>query len=267
MTPPRLDHVGVVANDLVALAAAYERLGFILTPRARYADGRIGNRCVMLRGSYIELLAVVDPNARSATLERFLARYAGVHVLAFAIVDEQSAMERLRRAGIAQATVSRFARPFDNADPDGPKAEFVLIQTPEQPEGRVNLVRHLTPDVLWQEPYMQHPNNATVLEETWIMAAEPADAAARLSRLVGCVVVPDPQGGLALELPAGCVRLMQGQGGGIVPRIARLTLRTSDSNAMIGRLVSERNIAAHNDGAAVLVDAAAAGGVEICFKP
>jgi Glyoxalase-like domain len=109
MTAPSLDHVGVVGNDLAALATAYERLGFTLTPRARYADGRIGNRCVMLRGSYIELLAVIDPIARSATLERFLACYAGVHILAFAIANEQSAMERLRRAGIEQATVNRFS--------------------------------------------------------------------------------------------------------------------------------------------------------------
>jgi Glyoxalase-like domain len=267
MTAPALDHVGVVANDLVALTTAYERLGFTLTPLARYADGRIGNRCVMLRSAYIELLAVVDPNARSATLERFLARYAGIHILAFAIADEQSAVERLRRAGIEQATVNRFARPFDDADPGGQKAEFVLIQTPEQPEGRVNLVRHLTRNVLWQEPFIRHVNNAIVLEDVCIAVAEPADAAARLSRLVGSVVVPDPHGALVLDVSAGRVRLMQGQGVGVVPRIARLTLRTSDSNAMIRRLVSERNIVADHDGDAVLVDAAAAGGVEICFEP
>jgi len=265
VTTPALDHVGVVGNDLAALAAAYESLGFTLTPFARYADGRIGNRCVMLQGSYIELLAVVDSNARSATLERFIARYAGIHILAFAIMDEQGAMERLRRAGIEQASVDRSARPFDDADPGGPKAEFVLIQTPEQPEGRINLVRHLTPDVLWQEPFMRHPNNATVLEDIWIEVAEPADAAARLSRLVGCVVVPDPRGGYALDSAVGRVRLMRGQGG-VVPRVAQLSLRTSDSNAMIRRLMSERSIPACDDGHAVLVHAAAAGGVNICFQ-
>ncbi len=72
-----LDHVGVVTHDLAALASQYERLGFTLTPLACQADGHIGNRCVMLRRSYVELLAVVDPNAGSATLDRFLARYAG----------------------------------------------------------------------------------------------------------------------------------------------------------------------------------------------
>ena len=88
-----LDHVGVVTRDLAALATQYQRLGFTLTPLARQADGRIGNRCVMLHRSYVELLAVVDPNAGSATLDRFLARYAGIHILAFAI-DDQTAHSR-----------------------------------------------------------------------------------------------------------------------------------------------------------------------------
>ena len=92
-----LDHVGVVTRDLVALAGRYERLGFTLAPLARQSDGRIGNRCVMLHGAYIELLAVVDPSARSATLDRFLARYAGIHILAFAIDDPQAELRRLRR--------------------------------------------------------------------------------------------------------------------------------------------------------------------------
>jgi glyoxalase-like protein len=264
MTLPALDHVGVVANDLALVAAAYENLGFTLTPLSRYADGRIGNRCVMLQGSYIELLAVVDPAARSATLERLLARHAGIHILAFAISDEQAAMQRLRRAGIEQASVSRFARPIDDAVPDGPKAEFILIQTPEQPEARINLVRHLTADLLWQQSFMRHLNNAVILENVTIMVSERADAAGRLSRIVGCAVAPDAAGGLALDLTGGRVRLMQCQDG-VVPRIAQVTLRTSDGNAMIRRLMSERNIAGRDDGDAVVVDAIAAGGVEIRF--
>lgn len=104
-----LDHVGVVTRDLAALAEQYEQLGFTLTPLARQADGRIGNRCAMLQGSYIELLAVVDPKARSATLDRFLQRYAGIHVLAFSIDDPQSALARLRRARIETADISHLS--------------------------------------------------------------------------------------------------------------------------------------------------------------
>ncbi len=266
MIAPGLDHVGVVSSDLNALAATYERLGFTLTPLSRYSDGRIGNRCAMLQGSYIELLAVAGPNARSATLERFLSRYAGVHLLAFAIPDEQMALARLRRAGIEQASVSRFVRKFDDADPSGAEAAFVLVQTQEQPEGRFNLVRHLTPDVLWQEAFMRHENNAVTLEEVSIAVAAPADSAARLSRLVGCAVVPDRIEGLALDLARGGVRLPPANSG-IVPRVTRLTLRTSDSNAAISRMVDERKISARHDPDAILVDADAAGGVEIRFVP
>src|SRR5579872_1164412 len=116
MSDVALDHVGVVTRDLAALAGQYERLGFTLTPLARQADGRIGNRCAMLRQGYIELLAVADPNAISATLERFLARYAGIHIMAFAIQDEQTTLARLHRAGTASASVIRLDRAIDDAD-------------------------------------------------------------------------------------------------------------------------------------------------------
>jgi Glyoxalase-like domain len=151
-----LDHAGVVTRDLVALAQQYERLGFALTPIARQADGRIGNRCVMLRYGYIELLAVVDPNAGSATLARFLARYVGVHILAFAIDDTQAVLERLRGGDASLSSVVEFERAIDDADPSGPRARFALIRVPDQPEGRINLVRHLTPELLWQERFLRH---------------------------------------------------------------------------------------------------------------
>jgi hypothetical protein len=266
MSAPWLDHVGVVGSDLAALVAAYQRLGFTLTPLSRHSDGRIANRCAMLRDSYIELLAVAGPNARSATLERFLSRYTGVHLLAFAIADDQAALARLHRAGIVRASVSRFTRTVDDADPSGAEAAFALIQTPEQPEGRFNLVRHLTPDVLWQDRFMRHANNAAILEEVSIAVAAPAEAAVRLSCLVGCAVVPDAVEGLALDLAHGRVRLLTATTG-IVPRVAWLTLRTSDGNAAVKRLAYERKFAVRQEGNAVVVEAAAAGGVELRFVP
>jgi hypothetical protein len=53
----------------------------------------------MLRQGYVELLAAVDGSAGSATLDRFLARYAGIHILAFSIDEPRTALARLRRAG------------------------------------------------------------------------------------------------------------------------------------------------------------------------
>jgi hypothetical protein len=274
MTVVALDHVGVVARDLAAIAGQYERLGFTLTPPARQADGRIGNRCAMLYRSYIELLAVVRPNASSATLDRFLARYDGAHILAFSVGDTQAAIARLRLAGIPGPTVSQFERPIDDTDIQGPHARFELIQLPDQPEGRINLVRHLTPEVVWQERFLRHPNNATVLDEVIVVVDQLADTAMRFSRLVGCPVIPDPPGGFVLELAQGRVRLLADTSLPSVlpdvdvtalPRIAGLAVRTADRNQAISRVLVERGIAYRRHGDALLIDAAAAGGVALRF--
>ena len=215
-----LDHVGVVGRDVAVLAAEFEQLGFCLTPLARHAGGRTGNRNVMLRPGYIELLSVVD-GGRSATLDRFLARYAGIHILALAIDDETAALARLRRAGFAQAAVSHTDRAVDDADPAGPRARFALVTPPDPPEGRIHLIRHLTPEALWQERFLHHPNHAIALEEVVLVVAEPAATAARLSRLAGRPVVPDPAGGYALDLPRGRVRCCRRVARGGVARMLR----------------------------------------------
>ncbi|MBN8909652.1 MAG: VOC family protein, partial [Rhodospirillales bacterium] len=129
-TAASLDHVGIAGRDLGAMAAAFERLGFQLTPLARHSgkrtpDGPVvpfgtGNRCIMLREGYIELIAIVDPAAFSNTLDRFLARYAGIHIIALGIEDETANLDRLRQAGIDIPGVAYLERPVDDADPDGP---------------------------------------------------------------------------------------------------------------------------------------------------
>jgi hypothetical protein len=104
------------------------------------------------------------------------------------------------------------------------------------------------------------------LDEVLLAVAEPADTAARFSRLIGCVVVPDAAGGFALELSRGRVRLRPpDRDETIVPRVVGLSVRTSDGNTAIDRLVRERGIVARSDGGGRIVDAAAAGGVAIRF--
>jgi hypothetical protein len=276
MSAPALDHVGVVSRDLTVLAQQYEQLGFTLTPLARQTDGRIGNRCAMLQQGYFELLSALESGAGSATLDRLLARYAGIHILAFAMPDEQRTVARLRRGGFSDPAVMQIERGFDDSDPSGPHARFRLIALPEQPEGRINLVRHLTPEVLWQERLLRHPNNAVVLAEVIVLVSEPAEAAARLSRIAGSAVVPDPAGGFALDLPRGRVRLLTAAALSAVfsdvvvaepPRVVGVTVQTSDGNQALRRLLAERGIAHRQRSDALLIDGEAAGGVALQFLP
>lgn len=266
-----LDHVGVVGRDVAALAAEWERLGFCVTPLARHAGGRTGNRNVMLRFGYIELLSVVDGGS-SATLDGFLARYAGIHIVALGIDDEAATLARLRRAGFAQAALSQTDRAVDDADLTGPRARFALVTTPGSPEGRIHLIRHLTPEVLWQDRFLQHPNHATALEDVMLLVAEPEVTAAFLSRLAGRPVVPDPAGGYALDLPRGPVRVLHAGALGAIfpgvaapaePWIAGVTLRTDDGNTALRRWLQDRGVAFRTMGDSLLLQA---GGAVLRFR-
>jgi hypothetical protein len=199
-----LDHVGIVGADLRALSRVFSGLGYHLTPRAGHAGGRTANRCAMLRdGGYLELMAT-EPGKSSATLERFLARGAGAHILALEVANEAAALDRLRRAGIS-GEVSLTER---DTDKPGAKARFALILTPDPPEGRALLIRHLSRDLLWRPDTVDHPNHAVALTEVVYASASPAEAMTRLSRLAGRPAQPDPLGGYCIPLIRGVLRIL-----------------------------------------------------------
>lgn len=277
-----LDHVGVAGADLAGLAAQWEALGFCLTPLARHSgkrtpDGPIvpfgtGNRCIMLREGYLELIAIVDPDAFSNTLDRFLARYAGIHILALSIDDEEANLARLREAGFDIPGVAYLERPVDDAEPDGLRARFARLPLPDPPEGRIQLIRHLTPEAIWQERFMVHPNHAVALAEIVLAVERPGETAARFSRLAGRPVTPDPEGGFQLELPRGRVRMLPPEALGRVfpgvaipclPFIAGMVVRTDDGAEAAGRLFAGRAIPNRRVGSGLLVDPAATGGVAL----
>ena len=247
-----LDHAGLVGPDPGALHAAFTALGFTLTPLARQsgrlrADGPVvpwgtANRCAMLRDGYIELLGIVDPTAPANGLDAFLARYAGLHILALGIDDETAALARLHRAGLDIPGVLHLERPVDSADPGGPRARFARLPLPDAPEGRIQLIRHLTPEAIWQERFMSHPNQALALEAVILAVPNPAETAARFSRLSGRPVVPDPAGGFALQLDRGLVRMLPPEALGTVlpgldtptlPFMAGMVVRTADAAATV----------------------------------
>ena len=275
MSATGLDHVGIAGPDLDALAAAYERLGFRLTPRAQHhapgPDGVVrpigtGNRCAMLREGYLELIAVIDPALPSNTLDRFLARYHGLHIVAFAIEDPEAELARLRAHGVAIPGIAWLERPVETATGDA-TARFARLPMPDAPEGRIQLIRHLTPELLWQTGTLDHPNRAVALEEVVLVVGDPAETAARFARLVG-VAPKDAANGIVLALPAGLVRFTAGEPflgvtAPALPFIAGVTVRTDDGAAALRRIAGA---AAREVPGGVLVPPEHAGGAAILFR-
>ena len=273
------------AGIWTSCATAYERLGFTLTPRARHSgrrtpDGPIepfgtANRCIMLRQGYIELLAVVDPRRiqrhdrraprplRRAPYHRARGGRRG------------GSLERLRRPAWTFPVSPISSARWTTRIPAGPKARFARVPLPDSPEGRIQLIRHLTPEAIWQERFVSHPNGAVALEEVVLAVAAPAESAARLSLLAGRPVTPDPAGGYALAMPQGRVRVLPPDalttvfpGAAIpsLPFIAGFSVRTGDGNAAVARLLGERGIPHRAAPDGVLVDSAVAGGANLRFR-
>lgn len=237
-----LDHVAIMARDLADAAAAYERLGFALTPPSRHSGAReaggpvvafgTANRCAMFRDGYLEILGIVDPALYDNKVSEFLARYEGLHIVAFGCSDADAVARRLGAAGIAVAGTHALERRIGT--PDGETtARFKLVRLPHAlvPEGRVIAIEHLTRAALWQERWLDHPNGAVALVGVEIVVADPDEAAGRYGRLLG--VVPTREGERrVLALPRGTVTFVARQdatrGAPTVPHIASFALRTRD---------------------------------------
>lgn len=217
-----IDHVGVVVRDLAAASAAWAAAGF--------APSGAGGRLVMLRDGYVELLAD-DPARPSATLSRMLALGEGAHVLSLLVADAAAAAARLGRAGFAAELVAN-ERAADPAAPQGARARFMRVPLTDA-DPRLQLIEQQTPELVWQERWLSHPNGAQGIEAVIVRAAEPAVFAARLSAVAGRPVRPGAAGGYVLGLEAGRVEVRPGAG---APRIERIVLRgrTGEAKRLTG---------------------------------
>lgn len=219
MIATSIDHLGWATRNPLALEARFERLGFRLTPRSTLFGPLLPGapavpwgaaiRCAMLRGGgYLQVLGVADPSRPLNDIDRYLDRYEGLHIVVLGMDDAAANHARLRRAALPVSGVVPRDRLVSDEEPDGPRIRVRHLTHPDATEGRLQLIQHLTPELLWQERFLDHPNRAVSLEAAILAVGYPATSAARFSCLAGRPVVPDPLGGYALPLARGVVRLL-----------------------------------------------------------
>ena len=227
-----LDHIAHFVPDLDAAAKLLESLGFAVTPRSDHrADGGpagTSNRCVMLEEGYLEILAPTldTPNARR--VRALMRRYDGVHLACFGTPDAAAEQRRLAEHGFAPEPVVSLERTIE----DGKLVRFSVVYVPPEkmPEGRIQYVQQLTPELLWVDRALKHQNGVVALAAVHVEAPDPVEAAARWARFSGLLPLREKDA-VRLQCARGEVLFRKGDTAGI----SGITLKCKDPKAFVAR--------------------------------
>ena len=184
MTFP-LDHTGQMRADLDAGAAAWQRLGFLLspeTPQQGAAPGEDGmqpwataNRCALFREGYLELIGMRAPG-RFNPWSHFMARHEGIHIAAFSCACADEAWPGMAAQGFAPPVQRARSTPAGEM-----RFRNIFSEDASWPEGRIIVIEHQTPEVLWRPELLEHPNGASALRQCLFVSNRPDELASRLA--------------------------------------------------------------------------------------
>ena len=242
-----LDHVGWFVRDLDATRAQLERLGFRVSPENvhmnRMPDGSrtpsgTYNRVAMLGLGYLEFLASRGDTALAQQHRDQLARYEGLHLMAFNSSDVAGEAPRLREEGFDMLDPVQMRRPVPAVGGE-PEAEgrFVVLRNPPEtmPEGRVQWCQHLTPDTVWRDT--DHPNAIDALTGAVWTVDDVDEALVRYSRYLRKPAtrieaeagrIELDRGSLVLATPAWARQIAPEMQSVEAPAGALITLRSRD---------------------------------------
>lgn len=218
-----LDHVGWFLPDLALAANTFAPLGFPLTPVAIHRDRDpdtgaaklIGssNRLAMLGRGYLEFLTPVPgPEADTPVrrhMEACLARRTGVHLIAFTVADAEAEAARLESVGFEPMPTVHLRRMAPAGEGREVEVAFTVVRARlgAVPEGRLQTLTHLTPELMWRPELVAEINGIKALEAAVLASAEPEASAGRLSRYVGRPAQPVGEG-WRIDLDRGALEVL-----------------------------------------------------------
>ncbi len=193
-----LDHIAFFVNQMPATAQAMDKLGFQLTPYTPQWNAAgpgkpdvlvgLANQCVMLERGYLEILAIHKETGNPLVEQHreALSRHAGLHLLAFTTDTPEQFHEHLDRNGFSPLPPVALRRIVDTLDgKEELRFHVQRVASGQMPEGRVQALKHLTPDALWQKRWLAHPNGATALTDLLLCSDDLPETVHRYERFTG----------------------------------------------------------------------------------
>ena len=191
-----LDHAGWFVSDMDRAAAAFERLGFELTPYSVHGDRDpetgehrlVGsaNRLAMLELGYLEILTPIagTDTPVSRHMRASLAEHEGVHLAAFTVADAESEAGLLADRGFSVMPTVHLHRTVETAGGGTGEVAFTVIRADlgSVPEGRLQTLTHHTPALMWQPRHGAGDNGFRAFSGLVWASRDPAASAARLAR-------------------------------------------------------------------------------------
>ncbi len=176
--------------------AFFEAIGFVLSPLSMHKGSLrpgerevpfgTGNRCATFAHNYFELLAHIHKDRYDFFVPEFLARFEGAHIIVFGCGDAEAVHRRLASTGLETSGVIRLERDLDA--PGGTKtAQFDCIHYPRaaSPEGLVQAAHHVTPELIHQPRFLDHPNRTVALTEVILCTDDPDRDERRYTQFLG----------------------------------------------------------------------------------
>lgn len=219
MEPRGIDHLVLAVRDLDRARAAYQRLGFTLTPEARHPFGT-KNSLVQLQGNFLELVAVNDPAAiPTPTAERFsfgafnrdyLAKREGLSMLVLKSRDANIDHAEFATHALPVYEPIRFERVARGPDGAERKVAFTMNFTGDRriTDAGFFTCQHHFPENFWRGEYQSQANGARSVKSAVMVASNPADLQEFLTQFTSVDDVKSTSAGIEIDTGDGRVEVL-----------------------------------------------------------
>lgn len=177
------DHLVVIGRD--RMESAFDiltSLGFSLSPISKHNLGS-SNRLAVFDSSYLEVLGW---ESNSTPIRKEIADEPfGLNALVFRTTNADICYQHLVDKGFAPNPIQDLSRPVKAGDEIG-EVKFRTIRFASQPIAglRIYFCEHLTPEYIWREDYMTHPNQMKGMREIEISSFAPKKVYLQLIKLL-----------------------------------------------------------------------------------